>query len=102
LSSSSDVRSRRRMPMSASVPASSPTKRATVRQAWSSSRLRAGLVDHVERRRGRLAELREAARAQHFADALLAGLRAEREPDLLIERFNVSVSRPGIVDAPDR
>ena len=44
------------------------------------------LQDQIERRFGRAAEARQAALAGHFAKPGFAGLRAERQADLLIER----------------
>src|SRR4051812_37087341 len=44
------------------------------------------LEDHVDRRLGRAAHAREAGLGQHAAQARLAGLRAEREADLLRAR----------------
>src|ERR1700724_986135 len=49
--------------------------------------LRPGFVNGVERRLGHTAEACEAARCHDIADARLAGLRAERQADILGKRI---------------
>ena len=61
------------------------------------------LQHEVERRLGRAPHAREAALVEHLGQALLAGLGAERQPDVLAERRRRAEHRRARVEhAPDR
>ena len=64
---------------------------------------RFSFVDDVERRLGGAAELAKAPAGDHLAQPRLAGLRPQREPDLLRLGGRGAEQRRGrVIDAPDR
>src|SRR5580692_3063458 len=65
--------------------------------------LRPGLKDRVERRLAGPAEAGKARLGDHVADPGLAGLGAERQPDLLRQRRGgAQQGREAVVGPPDR